>query len=229
MQSTRIALVSSAAALALVLTACGSDDENDGAAASASARGAATSSPDAPSGAASPSETDRVTTDKPGTNPPVDSAEFPTTEPGTGLKVGQSAVIPFEEDEKQGVLQVTVTAIEKGTIDDLTAANVKVKDEQKSSTPYYVRATFKNVSNTDLSDTSLIVPLRGLDQAGRDLGFITVLGTFKKCQRPDAEDFTNGAEVSGCRLILAPAGTTVASATFEFPRKSSDEPVTWKP
>ncbi|UGQ11639.1 hypothetical protein LO772_33520 [Yinghuangia sp. ASG 101] len=228
MQSTRIALVSSTAVLALVLTACGSDDDKDGAQAAASATTAfpPTATPgDVPS----PTTTDRGATGEAATNTPVDAGQFPTTAPGTELKVGESAVIPFEQSSKQGVLQVTITAIEKGTIGDLTAANIRVNDDQKSSTPYYVRATIKNVSDADLSDASLLVPLAALDEAGRDLAFTTVLGSFKKCPLPRAENFTNGAEVSGCKMVMAPAGATVAAAGFDLPRKSSGEPVIWKP
>ncbi|NUU26071.1 MAG: hypothetical protein HOV68_31915 [Streptomycetaceae bacterium] len=230
MRSTRLTLIGTAAALALALTACGSDDKDDKAddAKSSGAASAPSSSSASPSGKSSPdADATATATNKPKAEP-VDPAKFPLSKPGTQLKIGQPAVVSFEDGDDKGNLQVTVTAIEKGSIEDLTAAGIKIEDKDKTSTPYYVRADFKNVSAADLSNSNPTVKFSALDAAGRDLGFTMLMGSFDKCDSPDTDEFTSGAQASGCELYLAPAGATVASVTFDFADLSQD-PVVWKP
>jgi hypothetical protein len=228
MRSTRISLIGGAAALALALTACGSDDKDDKKDDAKGTPTASAASTPSASGSSSPTAgDDESPTGKPKATP-VDPAQFPASKPGTQVKYGQPAVIPFEDGDDKGTLQVTVTAVEKGSIEDLTGAGIKVEEKDRSSVPYYVRATFKNVSATDLSHSHPTVKFSALDASGRDLGFTTLFGRFDKCDSPDTDDFTSGAEVTGCELYLAPAGTTVASVTYDFPDLDQD-PVVWKP
>ncbi|NUU19954.1 MAG: hypothetical protein HOV68_00325 [Streptomycetaceae bacterium] len=214
MRSSAITLVGTAAALALALTACGGDkdDQEDNGDARAAPVTAGTNTP----AGAQPRPT------------PVDPAQFPVSKPGTRLELGRPAVIPFDGGKEPSNLQVTITAVEKGSIEDLTSAGIAVKDEDKASTPYYVRATFKNVGTGDLSYSHPTTKFGALDAADRSLGFTVLFGGFKKCDAPKTDQFANGAEVTGCKVYLVPAGATVASVTYDFPDLSAD-PVVWKP
>ncbi|WP_436772527.1 hypothetical protein [Yinghuangia sp. YIM S09857] len=221
MRSTQSTLFGSAAVLVLALTACGGEGNDDDSQASSTPTGRHASAAGSPT-AAGQSRTGEATPT------PVDPARFPPAAPGTELKVGEPAVIPFEDGDQTGVVQVTVTAIEKGAIEDLTSAGIDVKDEDRSATPYYVRATFKNVSAADLSHSHPTIPFTALDASDRNLGHTMIFGKFDKCEAPDTDMFTNGAEATGCKVYLAPPGATVASVTYDFVDLSAD-PVVWKP
>lgn len=62
-------------------------------------------------------------------------AEGDVTAPGTKLKVGDRAVLPFENtSDKKGTIAVTVTAIEKGTEADMAAFGDKAKGMTRPTT-----------------------------------------------------------------------------------------------
>lgn len=202
----------------LALTACEGDDK-DG----ANTEPAATGGASTPTPTVSPAPTVS----------PVDPAKFSATAPGTQLRLGQSAVIPFDSDlpgapAVQGNLQVTVLAIEKGSIDHLTQSGIKVSDLAAGTTPYYVRVKYRNVSSADMTHTHPDIELSGLDADGRSIGGAMIFGRFGMCEAPETKGFVSGAEVEGCELYLAAPGAAVTSVTYDFPDAQLD-PVVWKP
>ncbi|MFE6666657.1 hypothetical protein ACFVFH_24235 [Streptomyces sp. NPDC057697] len=197
--------------LTLGLTACNDSDDTSSAQDSPSASAPAPSDP----GSKSPSAD------------PGDDAAAPAggdvTAPGTKLKIGDRAVLPFKYGtDKKGTVAVTVTAIEKGAEADMAAFGSKAK----GMTPYYIRMKVENVGGTDLSYASL--RLRGKLEGGGPTGVILVGDLPGKCDSETApRDFTTkGVSYETCSLSATKTGP-VAVASFEEGASYSGNPVVW--
>ncbi|HEY3480666.1 MAG TPA: hypothetical protein VGL02_17360 [Streptomyces sp.] len=206
MKHVRTTALLAACAATLLLSACG---EESGQAAPAAPTSAPTSaSPEAPES----SET--------GAAAPVGDV----TKPGTELKLGERAVVPFKYGTtKSGTIAITVTAIEQGANADLA----KYGDKAKGITPFYLRATVENVDGADLSYAS--ISLRALGSDGRSTGVI-ITGSTDRCKSGTAgKDFTTaGAKFETCTLQGAREGATVGAATFDKGDGYDKSPVVWK-
>nr|WSW67597.1 hypothetical protein OG461_16040 [Streptomyces sp. NBC_00995] len=202
--------------LCLGLTAC--NDGEDSAAAQES-----------PS-ASAPASADPAASDPGSASPSADSGDDAAapaggdvTAPGTKLKVGDRAVLPFTYGtDKKGTVAVTVTAIEKGTEADMAPFG----DKAKGMTPYYIRMKVENVGGTDLAYSSL--RLRGKLESGRPTGVILIGDLPGKCDSETApRDFTTkGASYETCSLS-ATKTDPIAAASFEEDDAYSDSPVLW--
>src|SRR4051812_19717493 len=75
--------------------------------------------------------------------PPAPRSGGGLTPMGTTLKVGQGAVIAYDDasNHKKSRIEVTPQKIEKGTLDDFK--NIELEGDQKTSTPYYVTMRVK--------------------------------------------------------------------------------------
>ncbi|XVS67387.1 hypothetical protein ACQPYE_15400 [Actinosynnema sp. CA-299493] len=204
-------LVASVGALALLLTACG--DATTG-----------TAAPAATTEATETTESTTSTTSKSTAPAPADDAPVSdVTAPGTELKVGDRAVIPFKYGtEKNGTIAITVTAIDQGANADLAAFGEKAK----GITPFYIRVTVENVGGTDLSYSSL--SLRALGADGKGTGVI-ISGDTKQCESETAKkDFTTvGAKYETCVLQGAREGAAVAAASYANGDGYDKSPITW--
>ncbi|MEU3622368.1 hypothetical protein BS329_31430 [Amycolatopsis coloradensis] len=206
MKAQRIALFSTGFAAALLLTACGGKEEGGSPAPAPSP--APTSAP-----ASSPATSGTV---------PVSNAD--TTAPGSELKVGDRAVVPFKYgNDKAGTIAITVKAIELGAQEDLAAYG----DKAKGMIPVYIRMSVENVGGTDLSYAS--VRLRAVGPDGKSTGVI-ITGETPQCQSETAKrDFkTVGATYQTCGLQAIKEGGEVGGATFADSDSYKDKPVVWK-
>lgn len=207
----RIALAAALTAMTLGLTAC--EDGADSA-----------SGPDSPS-ASAPAPSDPAG-ESPSAEPTDDGAapaDGDVTAPGSKLKVGDRAVLPFTYGtDKKGTVAVTVTAIEKGAEADMERFGAKAK----GMTPYYIRMKVENVGGTDLSYASL--RLRGQLEGGGPTGVILIGDLPGKCDSETApRDFTTkGASYETCSLS-ATKTEPVAAASFDEGDAYTDSPVLW--
>ncbi|MEV8435737.1 hypothetical protein AB0425_00050 [Actinosynnema sp. NPDC051121] len=200
-------LVASVGALALLLSACGD----------------ATSGTAAPATTETPAETGSSSAPTSTTTATKAAASGDVTAPGTELKVGERAVVPFKYGtDKNGTIALTVTAIEKGDNADLAAFGEKAK----GITPYYIRVTVENVGGTDLSYSSL--SLRAIGPDGKGTGVI-ISGDTKQCESETAKkDFTTaGAKYETCVLQGAREGAAVAGAEYDKGDGYDKSPITW--
>ncbi|WP_181771228.1 hypothetical protein [Amycolatopsis pittospori] len=208
MKSDRIALFATGCAAVLLLSACGGKEEA-GSAAPAPAPPAATSAPES-----SPAASGTI---------PV-GAPADATAPGSELKVGDRAIVPFKYGtDKTGTIAITVKAIETGAKEDLAAYG----DKAKGMTPVYIRVLVENVGGTDLTYSS--VRLRAVGPDGRGTGVI-ITGETPQCQSETAKrDFkTVGATYETCGLQAVRDGGEVGGATFSDSDAYKDKPVIWK-
>ncbi|MFD9699942.1 hypothetical protein [Lentzea sp. NPDC059081] len=202
--------IAAAATAGLLLSACGS--ETGGTATPATTSDTST--------AASETTTSSTKATTSGSVPPVAGSDV--TAPGTKLKVGARAVIPYTLSDKSGTMAVTLTAIEQGAKEDLA----KFGDKAKNITPFYLRVRVENLSGTDLSYTS--VSLRGVGADGKGTGVI-ISGDTEKCDSISApRAFTTaGAFYETCVLSGAPDGLKVAGAEYNR-AEYTKSPIVWE-
>ncbi|EMD22260.1 hypothetical protein [Amycolatopsis azurea] len=207
MKFHRIALSAIGCAAVLLLSACGGKEEA-GSPAPAPAPAPSSSAP-----ASSPATSGTV---------PVSNAD--ATAPGSELKVGDRAVVPFKYgNDKAGTIAITVKAIELGAKEDLAAYG----DKAKGMLPVYIRISVENVGGTDLTYSS--VRLRAVGPDGKGTGVI-ITGETPKCQSETAKkDFkTVGATFETCGLQAVKEGNDVGGATFSDGDGYKDKPILWK-
>ncbi|RBM16229.1 hypothetical protein DI005_25610 [Prauserella sp. PE36] len=212
MRRPRIAIAAVAATLGLALAACGGEEDTAGDAAAAETP-ASSSSEQSP---ASETESSSPAADE--------AAPAEVTPPGTELKVGETATIPFTYGtEKSGTIAITVTAIDKGDPADLAAFG----DRANGLVPYFIRIKVENVGGTDLSYSS--VRLRALGEDGRGTGVVITGDVEGKCESTNADDtFTAaGATFESCTLQAAQEGVAVTGAEFGDSEEYSDDPIVW--
>ncbi|WUH98430.1 hypothetical protein OHR68_33770 [Spirillospora sp. NBC_00431] len=191
-----------AAVAAGLLTGCFpfSDDDNESGeppARSGASEATGSSAPSAPSAAASA--------------PPA-AGNAQVTAPGTKLKVGQRAVVPWEYGSTRGTIGITVTAIEPG---DVAAFRSRFGAKAASLVPYYIRFTVENVGGTDLSNVG--APRLSAQLSDGSSTGVVLSGSLPDCESGDAdgEFSTVGAKFETCTLQAARTGSTITSALFE--------------
>lgn len=157
---------------------------------------------------------------------PTASATGPAvTAPGTALGLNQPATLDWTA--KQGVtglLQVTVTQLQRTSYTP-TFAGWKIPTADKNRTPYFVRATVKNVGTTQLGGYN--VPLYGLDSGNNLIEASSFGSDFAACH-PNAlpATFGPGSSAQVCLVTLATQGNQLLGASYR-PDPTSD-PITWK-
>ncbi|MFJ7082554.1 hypothetical protein ACIQU8_04865 [Streptomyces griseus] len=217
MHKRRVVSAASLAVIGFALSACNGEDGESAAKESPAASASASASAPASSEPSSESPTDDS----------GDSGEAPAdgdvTAPGTKLKTGDRAVLPFRyTSNKQGTIAVTVTAIEKGAESDMAAFG----DKAKGMTPYFIKMKVENVGGTDLSYASL--KLDGVLDGGAGTGVVLMGDIPGKCDRETApRDFTTkGATYETCSLA-ATKTAPVTGAEYDEGDTYSDNPVVW--
>ncbi|GGV00776.1 hypothetical protein GCM10010182_17640 [Actinomadura cremea] len=157
-------------------------------------------------------------------NPAPVQGSARTTPPGSTLRIGERAVVPFERAGTTGTLGITVTAIQPG---DQAAFRRRFGAKATGMVPFYIRYTVENVGGTDLSRSSAPL-LSGVGPGGSSTGAV-VIGTIPGCERgrPDDSFAAAGAKYETCRLQAAREGSTVAGAEYDENGAYEDSPITW--
>ncbi len=145
------------------------------------------------------------------------------TAQGSELEVGQDATVAYEPRQNAvGALDIKVTAMEKATFSLFEGWDI-TKETRKTS-PYFVRATVKNVGDTDLGGRP--VPLYIVDGDNRLIESSVFTGTFKPCEGSMfPKKFKNGDQVKACLVYLAPDHGDLTAVSFR-PDQEFD-PITW--
>lgn len=153
------------------------------------------------------------------------------TAPGTELAIGDPAVVPFSSGDGSGVLEVKVTAIEKGSVADLKP--LKLGDRAKGYVPYYIQVSVTGVSGSDsLSNYSVNESIDGLLPDGSKAQSISIIGDFAPCDGETIPgDFADGQTFTTCVPWLAQESSEVNAAQYaqDGDYDSYDgKPVVWK-
>ena len=205
----RLAGLSLAAVLALSACSGGSDDP-------ASTDSSSTSSTSSASGSTSAS-----TSEKPYL-PVPDGVEL--TAQGSELEVGDHAVVAYEPRQEQvGVLDIAVTRLEKTTFKE-SFAGWQLDAATRKTNPYFVRATVKNVGETDLGGRP--VPIYIVDGNNTLIESSTFKSAFKPCpSRPFPDVFRAGDKVDVCLVFLSPDKGDLTAVSFRPTQEFN--PITW--
>ncbi|KFU82189.1 hypothetical protein SAMN04489729_1268 [Amycolatopsis lurida] len=206
MKFDRIALSATGCAAVLLLSACGGKEEKG-----------------SPAPVPSPAPTSAAAS-SPATSGTVPVSNADATAPGTELKVGERAVVPFKYgNDKSGTIAITVKAIELGPKEDLASYGEKAK----GMTPVYIRMTVENVGGTDLTYST--VRMRAVGPNNKSTGVI-ITGETPSCQSESAKkDFkTAGATYETCELQAIRDGGEVGGAEFNDGDGYKDDPIIWK-
>ncbi|PKV93432.1 hypothetical protein ATK30_4279 [Amycolatopsis echigonensis] len=157
------------------------------------------------------------------------------TKPGTKLKIGEKAVVPFTTDSSPvGAVGVTVTRIDRGTQAEL--ARMNLGDDLTGLVPFYVQFTVSNETGDDFS-ASRVTGVSGLLKDGSK-GRMELAPDSPECHSDAAGVFTaKGATYGTCMMELAVPGTTVTGAEYDddsyaWLAKGTDyqaNPIIWQP
>ncbi|KZB88605.1 hypothetical protein [Amycolatopsis regifaucium] len=146
-----------------------------------------------------------------------------TLAPGSELRVGERAVVPFSDAGKSGTIAITVKSVDVGPKEDLA----KFKDKGEGTLPVYVRMVIENVGGTDLADTS--VSVRAVDASGKGTKVIMAGGTAACKGETAPETFTTpGATYETCDTEGVKDGNEVGGVSFGEGDGYKDDPITWK-
>lgn len=146
------------------------------------------------------------------------------TAPGTDLGFGDTATVAYEANKlKASVLALTVQSVQTGTIKDFSAYQLDARTKQ--STPFYVRATVKNVGTGDLGAAG--VPLLAVDAKNTLIQASSFSNTFKRCPSTGLPaKFAGGATASVCLVYLVPSAGSLTAMSYR--PLQAFEPITWK-
>jgi hypothetical protein len=160
---------------------------------------------------------------------PVDGSA-PLTAAGRRLRVGGPAItayraLAFTHDATK--LEIRVTAVQKGSLDDMRAAGVELGEGTQGHTPWYVRTQFINRGPGDITDSSAVLSngIMILDSArkAQQPAQRTGLGRFNKCESDGGlypPPWRPGRTTIDCTVFLLPDGTAPTGVTFAV--KSQD-------
>jgi hypothetical protein len=148
---------------------------------------------------------------------------------GSTLKLGQAATIAYEDasNHKKSTIEVTPSAIEKGTIADFK--NIQLDADQKTATPFYVKMKVVNHGPADLSGTSPATYINGIDDRNQDQRGVIFFGSFERCPSADAKSLKPGQSYATCLTFLIPkGGSLVGMRWIAFDEKSGKSNLEWK-
>lgn len=211
---TVLAMVSAAA---LALTGC-SDDDDSGS--NAADQETDTSQEAAPEPEAEPDAAEEE-------SPAAAPKEVEVTPPGTKLKIGERAVVPYDRAGATGHVGITVTGV--SDVDKAAFDAALGENGDADITPFCVEYTIENADGSDLGG-SYPPDLTGTTADGGDPGATVFGADIEGCAEGVAPDeFAEaGATYETKRLQGSGPGATVAGASYEED-DYADEPIVWTP
>ena len=159
---------------------------------------------------------------------PTESVSAPPgvtlTQPGTELKVGETATVGFAPTAKRSTaLRLKVRRIYQGRISDLSRYGLD--REAKASTPYYVKVGVANVGDGQIGRSA--IPLWGLADDDTLIGASGFTTSFRKCPSgPLPRDFAKGASTRTCLMFLMPHGNKLVGVSYR--PVMAEAPIVWK-
>lgn len=212
----RAARPAAAVAAALVLAGCG----GSGSSTPGSAGGS--SGPGSGSGSGSGS-TSSSGSSQGGGSTPSQVQGVKVTAQGTQLGLGQTAKVTWQPTGKPvSVAAISVTKLEQVPISAFSSWRLSKATQR--STPYFVRATLRNLGTSDLSGVT--VPLYLLDRSNTLLQPSTFQASYPRCpSRPLPQHFTHGKKTSVCLVYFITHHGKLQAVSF---RPTGDfKAITW--
>lgn len=197
--------VAAVAGLALLSTAACSSGTTSGTGSASTAAASEVTTPAASTAASVPVSS----------APASSSGAAGLTPSGTTLAVGQPATVSYEIaplSPDTTTLSIAVTSVKQGSIADLK--DFKLDAQSKTGVPFYVTATFKNVGAKTFTPSGIFGTISALNSAGDEVGRISLIGSFPKCDGSPPDSLPVGADYTKCEVYIAPAGQSVSSVVY---------------
>ena len=150
------------------------------------------------------------------------------TPTGTRLPVGQAATVAYPVDRAQtGIttLEVTVTSVQQGTIDDL--ADFELDAQTKLGDPSYVTVSLRNTGTAAMDPGGIFGLINAVNAAGDELAGLSLFGDFPVCEGLPPESLAPGASFSECDVYIAPKGQPTSAVIFAFYLALDRTEITW--
>jgi PBP1b-binding outer membrane lipoprotein LpoB len=134
------------------------------------------------------------------------------TKAGTTLAFREPALVAYEPNPQRGtVLSLSVDSVQAARIGDFAA--YQLDDRTKKSRPYYVRVSVKNLGTGDLS--RMAVPIYAVDQDDTLIQQSTFNNSFATCPSlPLPAGFGGGKSMQGCLVYFVPNGGTLKAMSY---------------
>jgi hypothetical protein len=148
---------------------------------------------------------------------------------GSKLKLGDTAVIAYEDasTHAKSVVAITPSPIQKGSISDFK--NIQLTAEQKTSTPYYVKVKAENVGKGDLSGGSPATYIDGIDDRGQRQRSVIFFGNFSRCPSTTPKKLPPGKSYTTCLTYLVPGGGSIVGMRWvTFDQKTGKSDLNWR-
>ncbi|MEU8926926.1 hypothetical protein AB0D10_39420 [Kitasatospora sp. NPDC048545] len=218
----RSAAIPAAAALALLLTACGPDNsDNPAGAASTGAAPTTTVSPGTASPSTAATALPTITAAAP-TATPTAPSRFADALPPAGTANGT-----FTDSQKGDIsLSIGPTSVVKGDIADL--ADFLKPEDMAGKTPYYVRVTYTHTGGNGIYEPYFNLRLRAMVSDTAQARKVDLLSAFPKCESDvphGGKDFVKGQSDHECAIYLAPADKPLQYLVW---LDKDNKPLAWK-
>lgn len=147
------------------------------------------------------------------------------TPPGSELDLGTPAVVAWRpRQDVVGVLDIDVRRIERTSFKQSFGGWDVRAEVKKKLTPYFVRATVRNVGDTNL--TERLTPLYAVDSEDTLVEPTRFTEQFEPCPGGNLpKGFSNGDRAEVCMVYLINDGLELTGVSF---RPTQDfDPITW--
>jgi hypothetical protein len=145
------------------------------------------------------------------------------------LALGETAVVEYRPTTSSGApgsattLALTVTAVRRGTQEELVQGGLEVDAEDQNATPYYIDARYENRGQTPV-ERNMDVSVEGPDGETLPSTVIFDFGgrPFKACRNVSEGTLAPGESFEDCTLVLVPEGDEADTVLF-VSQKANDE------
>lgn len=138
-------------------------------------------------------------------------------EAGSELKLGESATVPhLVPNGPQVPIELTVTAIEEGSMDDL--AGFDIPADLRNARPVYVRYEYTNRSDEDLANQQIgaFVAIDDRDQTHSPaLAMNSATTDFTQCRADVPRQLGPGESAEGCVMFMLHEDGAIEAAAYQ--------------
>ncbi|MFJ1869444.1 hypothetical protein ACIOD1_33150 [Streptomyces sp. NPDC088097] len=136
-------------------------------------------------------------------------------------KMGDTIAVRWDAGSKEGgvlELPATLKSLRKGKPADLNGLGLKLNDEQKLRTPYYVTISYRNPGKSSLYAATLGSSVRLLTQGAQQLGGVPAElldePGITACPTDNASTIPPAGSITQCTIHLAADGDAPAAVGF---------------
>lgn len=147
----------------------------------------------------------------------LEGCQDPTSPPRETHALGESVEVgyyPHSGTTRAGTLEVTATAVRRGTHQELASGGLDLDGDERASTPYYIELTYRNTGTTTVTDPPTPAGERNDGTTYSSLVVIDLGGPpYAPCPGTP-RTVAPGATARGCAVVLVPEGGHLDRVTY---------------